>query len=224
MLTIKQRQINLQFLNYYKENIDNIEGSQTKEAYRLFQKDYGLIVDGIYGSQTNAKLIEVIKEIQEKIGTAIDGIVGTNTISKLKEYQEKNGLAVDGICGINTITKLRNNSITWNEIKYFKKEEFTCKCGCGSNNMNLEVVKIADQVREHFGKPAIVNSGYRCESHNKYVGGVSGSRHLSGKAIDLYVQGVDGGTLLNYLKTLVQEGKLRYTYRISSNGSACHFE
>ena len=87
-----------------------------------------------------------------------------------------------------------------------------------------KILKIADEIREHFGKPAIVNSGTRCSKHNKAVGGVTNSRHLTGKAIDLYVRGVDGGTLVNYTKQLVNQGKLRYTYRISANGNAVHID
>ena len=88
--------------------------------------------------------------------------------------------------------------------------------------MNLKVVQIADQIREHFGKPCIVNSGCRCTSHNKKVGGVTNSRHLSGKAIDLYVQGISGNELLSYTKQLVSQGKLRYTYLIG--GNAVHID
>ena len=222
MLNIKQRQMNLKFLNFYYKNIDGIEGAGTKEAYKKFQKEYGLTVDGIYGIKTDAKLIAVIKDIQAKIGTAVDGVAGNNTIAKCKEYQSKNGLAVDGICGINTRAKLNSNGLSWNNIKHFKQSEFTCKCGCGLNNMNLKVVQIADQIREHFGRPCIVNSGSRCTSHNKKVGGVANSRHLSGKAIDLYVEGVSGNTLLSYTKQLVNQGKLRYTYLIG--GNAVHID
>ena len=61
MLNIKQRQMNLKFLNYYRKNVDGIEGAGTKEAYKAFQKEYGLSVDGIYGDKTNSKLIEIFK-------------------------------------------------------------------------------------------------------------------------------------------------------------------
>ena len=225
MLNIKQRQMNLKFLNYYTMDIDNKEGKGTKSAYKAFQEDYGLTPDGLYGQKTDAKLIAVIKDIQKKIGTSADGVAGNNTIAKLKEYQKKNGLSADGICGKNTIAKLNaKTNLTWDNIKHFKKSEFTCKCGCGLNNIQLEVVKAADEIREYYGKPCIVNCGTRCTKHNKEVGGVTNSRHLIGKAIDLKVSGIDGGTLVNYTKQLVKQGKLRYTYRITTNGTAVHID
>lgn len=42
-----------------------------------------------------------------------------------------------------------------------------------------------DPIREKFGKPITVTSGYRCEKLNKEVGGVSNSDHKFGYAADL---------------------------------------
>lgn len=217
MLNIKQRQMNLNFLNYATGGVDGIEGSKTKSAYRAFQRDFGLAVDGIYGVKTDAKLIEVIKNIQNKIGATVDGVAGENSKGKCKEYQSKNGLAVDGICGIATRNRLNNENLNWNNINHFKQSEFTCKCGCGLNRIDLRLVKILDEIREHYNKPIIITSGCRCSKHNRNVGGVQGSRHVLGKAADFYVQGISSAELLKYTQSLVNTGKLRYTYTNNSN-------
>ena len=77
----------------------------------------------------------------------------------------------------------------WDEIRYFKKPEFACKCGkyCDGYpaEIDMDMVKIADQIRAKIGKPITVNSGLRCKTHNANVGGVSNSQHLLGKAADL---------------------------------------
>ena len=39
MLNIKQRQMNLSFLNYSTGGIDGVEGAKTKAAYKAFQRD-----------------------------------------------------------------------------------------------------------------------------------------------------------------------------------------
>lgn len=44
---------------------------------------------------------------------------------------------------------------------------------------------VLDPIREKYGKPIIVNSGYRSQFLNNLVGGVSTSQHLSGLAADL---------------------------------------
>lgn len=52
---------------------------------------------------------------------------------------------------------------------------------------NLEALtdNILDPLREAYGKPVNVSSGYRCPRLNKAVGGVRNSQHLTGHAADL---------------------------------------
>lgn len=218
MLSVKQYQINLNFLNFNCGVPDGICGNRTKQAIQNFQSYYGLISDGIYGNQTNYKLIEVIKDIQRKIGcTLIDGMVGSETISKCKEYQEKNNLVPDGICGEKTRACL-NNMSSWNNIKHFKKEEFTCKCGCGFNIINIRLVEILENIREHFNNnPIIITSGCRCPKHNAEVGGVSNSYHTKGSAADFTIPNVNMQQVLNYCNELVTKGILRYAYTNNNN-------
>ena len=47
------------------------------------------------------------------------------------------------------------------------------------------VEKVLQPVRDLWGKPVQVNSGYRCPALNKAVGGASASQHLTGKAADI---------------------------------------
>ena len=78
-------------------------------------------------------------------------------------------------------------------MKWFKEKEFACKC-CGQlpplarENVKALVSEVLDPVREKLGMPIVVNSGYRCERHNKDVGGVKNSQHLVGQAADIHCQ------------------------------------
>ena len=42
-----------------------------------------------------------------------------------------------------------------------------------------------DKIREIYGKPIIISSGYRCKQLNDLVGGAPNSQHLSGFAVDI---------------------------------------
>ena len=44
---------------------------------------------------------------------------------------------------------------------------------------------VLDPLREAYGKPIFVTSGYRCPRLNKAVGGAKGSQHLTGQAADI---------------------------------------
>lgn len=52
---------------------------------------------------------------------------------------------------------------------------------------NLEALaeQVLEPAREKLGKAITVNSGYRCQVHNKAVGGVANSQHMRGEAADL---------------------------------------
>lgn len=56
-------------------------------------------------------------------------------------------------------------------------------------NINLLVDNVLDPVRDKFGIPVIITSGYRCPQVNRLVGGVDNSQHMSGCAADFHVQG-----------------------------------
>ena len=45
--------------------------------------------------------------------------------------------------------------------------------------------EIFQPIRDHFGKPIYVSSGYRCEQLNKAIGGSKQSQHSTGEAIDI---------------------------------------
>jgi uncharacterized protein YcbK (DUF882 family) len=53
-------------------------------------------------------------------------------------------------------------------------------------NLNALVNNILDPLREAYGKPIIVSSGYRCPKLNKAVGGVPTSQHMLGQAADIH--------------------------------------
>ena len=75
--------------------------------------------------------------------------------------------------------------------KHFRRDEFACKCGCGFNTVDVELLATLEAVREHFGKPVIITSACRCPAHNERVGGASGSQHKLGRAADIIVKDVD---------------------------------
>lgn len=52
-------------------------------------------------------------------------------------------------------------------------------------NLQALIENVLDPLREAYGKPIYVNSGYRCPALNKAVGGVSTSEHQSGRAADI---------------------------------------
>lgn len=82
-------------------------------------------------------------------------------------------------------------------MKYFSIEELSksdvarkkgianLPAGEARENLVALVDNILDPLREAWGKPIVVNSGYRSEELNDLVGGSSTSQHLRGQAADI---------------------------------------
>ena len=69
-------------------------------------------------------------------------------------------------------------------MSYFNSSEFACKC-CGEIIVSAWLVHLLNKVRESYGKPMIVTSGYRCKKRNKKLGGRENSAHRKGTAADI---------------------------------------
>ena len=186
-MNIKQKQCLLEYLGYYNpenskavNNIDVIWGGASKEATKRFQEDYGLEADGIFGSATERRILEVVKSGEEP--------------------------------GIN-----------WDKVKYFTRDEFKCPCPrCGGfpAEPSPKLVRVADRIREHFGKAAIVSSGVRCQAHNDELkNSVPNSRHVSGKAMDFKIRGKTAAQVLEYAW---KQPEIRYAYNI--DGTYIHMD
>lgn len=93
--------------------------------------------------------------------------------------------------------------------KNFRREEFECRCGCGHDNVSPVLVDLLQEIRDLLDRPIVVHSGCRCEVHNKVVGGVSNSAHITGEAADIYVPGWEAATLGGRIKMLREAGHLR---------------
>lgn len=72
--------------------------------------------------------------------------------------------------------------------KYFQPSEFRSRDGSDSpypETVVPQLYDLLDEIREAFGKPVLVNCGYRSPAHNKKVGGAKNSYHVLGMAADI---------------------------------------
>jgi len=68
----------------------------------------------------------------------------------------------------------------------FTAREFICSC-CGAEGIKDDLVFHLQMVRDLLSihRVMIITSGYRCEKHNREVGGIEGSAHIKGLAADI---------------------------------------
>ena len=85
------------------------------------------------------------------------------------------------LCRSNTAARLGINNKC-------KKEHLTA--------MTALIDNVLDPLREWYGKPIVVNSGYRCPALNKVVKGCKTSQHMTGQAADIDAGGRQQNKLL----------------------------
>lgn len=129
----------------------------------------------------------------------IDGKEGVKTKKAYKDLQVKyftkklRPKDTNGIYGKNTDLLLRNAHVFYEyNIKYFKLEEFRCKCKNYCTGypilINYKLLQNLDKTRKHYDLPMNNSCGLRCKKHNKDVGGSKTSGHLKGNAVDTYIK------------------------------------
>ena len=88
---------------------------------------------------------------------------------------------------------------------HFRVREFRCRDGSDPVFVDDELVALLQQIRQHFGTPLTITSGYRTPAHNKACGGAAYSQHLYGRAADFKIAGVGPDTVAAYAETLLPD-------------------
>lgn len=87
----------------------------------------------------------------------------------------------------------------------FKVRELRCKDGSDTVMVDEALTVVLQCIREHFGKPVTITSGYRTAAHNAAVGGAKSSQHLLGRAADIRVEGVSVEAVAAYAESLMPD-------------------
>ena len=112
-------------------------------------------------------------------------------------------------------------------MKYFSIEELTSSATalregidnrpskCAYHLLHVLVDQLLDPIREAWGEPIVVSSGYRCKELNELVGGAKHSHHIIGCAADIIAGNrADHRKLFRLIQQMQQEGKIRFTQLI----------
>lgn len=94
--------------------------------------------------------------------------------------------------------------------KNFVLSEFQCNDGTDILLLHPALVRYLNVLREHFGVPCRVNSGFRTHAYNSQIGGADDSRHLYGMAADIVFDGVGPQVVADFAEDYGFGGVGRY--------------
>lgn len=83
----------------------------------------------------------------------------------------------------------------WTRYSNFKPAEFACS-HCGENATQEELLEKLQALRNRYGKPMRITSGYRCKDHPIEAKKPAPGPHSTGLACDVGVEGADAHRLL----------------------------
>ena len=86
---------------------------------------------------------------------------------------------------------------------------------CAYHLLHVLVDQLLDPIREAWGEPIVVSSGYRCKELNTLIGGVKNSHHILGCAADIIAGNrADHRRLFRLIVKMQQEGRIKFTQLI----------
>ena len=171
-------------------------------------------VDGIWGTLSETAMTAFKKDFA---GLDVSGISKDAPEKALKHAVAYDLFRIE--------QKKESTGTFWDEIEYFTREEFKCKCGgkyCNGYPAEPDerMVRISDKLRKNLGVPITIVSGLRCNTWNAIQGGVSNSQHMYGEAADIYAKGVSQSRVEAELDKI---GGVRYHYPIKGSSNV-HFD
>jgi hypothetical protein len=91
-------------------------------------------------------------------------------------------------------------------------------------NFKLLAEKVFQPIREHFGKPIHISSGYRSAALNKAIGGASSSQHCTGEAIDIDMDGteISNKQVFDFIKEHLEFDQLIWEFGTDANPDWVH--
>lgn len=199
-MTIRQTQCLLEYLGYEPGAIDGLDGSNTRDAVKAFQRAEGLTVDGVAGLQTEKALLDAVANGRVYKPPDTPNADKTAAFGDAAQY-----LRADGCYHIPRGVDVRLS-------KNLMAHEVVCqgKGCCTESIISKRMVDTYQDIRDEYGDAIEIatagGSGYRCDTHNREVGGAAGSLHKLGCAFDMHCR--DKPKLLGIIERKITDGEI----------------
>lgn len=201
-MTIKQIQCLLTYLGYAPGTIDGVDGPKTRAAVKAFQQDFGgLFVDGVAGAATQKALRHAVAYGMPERKTVDTPATGDKT----GPVEAEKYLQADGCYHIPRGVDVQLSKNLW-------AHEVVCQgVGCCQESIiSKRMVETYQDILDEYGDAIEITtaggSGYRCEKHNREVGGASRSLHKIGCAFDMHCR--NKAKLLGIVERKITDGEI----------------
>lgn len=191
-MTAEQKQCLLTYLGYDTGGVDGQWGTMSTAACMAFQRDYQLTVDGIFGGDTEKRILEVICSGEQPVEKEAEEVPGW--WKEIRYFTRAEFRCPCGKCGGFPVEPQEAIVRVTDDLR---------------EALGVPVIVVPPD--GHSG-----GSGVRCQAYNDSLkGSVKNSRHVLGKAVDFIARGKSDTEIEAYLDKIKAAGVIRYWYRIS---------
>lgn len=127
----------------------------------------------------------------------LDTMGGVKTLKRIRDAVEK----PVRVAAAATLGRIGNHGL--------RLQRENVRVGC----LPRRLVTTIKQAEKHFGRPAVVTSGFRSKKHNRRIGGAKNSMHVRCMAADVQIAGITKWQLAKYFRSLPDRGGV---------GTYCH--
>lgn len=209
-MTNEKKQCLLKYLGYYTWLVDGVWGAISEQATKDFQVAEGLMPDGVFGNATLAQALDAVAngrfKAEDSTPAAPTAQPDTPTAAPAPDLSEAaKYLQADGYYHIPRGVDVQLSRNLWSH-------EVMCqgKGCCTESIISKRMVETYQAIRDDYGEPIEIatadGSGHRCQTHNREVGGASGSLHLTGAAFDLHCK--NKAKLLPIVERHITDGEI----------------
>lgn len=209
---------------YFESDVLNTEKKVNKYKYAYNQNQFDALVSFAFNigniDQLTANGTRTLEGISDKLLLYVyaGGVKSTGLEKRRKAEYELFNTAYSSIKSNNSTIKsyLYKKHANTYLSKNFQVKEFIAK-GSPLRDMyergvyyelwiDDRLVGFLQRIRDHFGRPIIITSGYRPAAYNKSVNGATSSLHIEGRAADIRIDGISPKVLAAYCKSIGIKG------------------
>ena len=186
---------------YFESDVSNAEKKVNKYKYAYSQNQFDALVSFAFNigniDQLTANGTRTLEEISDKLLLYVyaGGVKSDGLEKRRKAEHELFNTAYSSI---------KSNNST---IKSYSPLRDMYERGVYSELLIDDcMVGHLQKIRDYYGKPIIITSGYRPEAYNKSVNGATSSLHIEGRAADIRIDGISPKVLASYCKSIGIKG------------------
>jgi uncharacterized protein YcbK (DUF882 family) len=188
--------IDMEFMLAINDLFEISNENETTRLSGVLKKNSNKSIDDMFTStkQRGVNKVETDQNVYEPINVPKSSVIKGHHIQPGINFPKDASMAKE------SIQYSLSNDGDKNLSNNFKVSDFRSGDRSDIILINPALISLLEKIREHFGKPVIITSGYRTPKYNKSIPNTANdSQHMYGNAADIKIQGISPREIYNWM-------------------------